>query len=229
MAQERQTELYRELDERTKHHLQQLQARLKLLEDHHRNCNLQAPEAAVQQSPPLSPTELNEELESEEFESDKEPPSLGIPSSNQALNIVHYEPTQKARHRTERPRWKNEADTMLKELPTAMRWDKHWESCGFQLLSSEPHASSSDITGIVLILRNGCRWTYWDRSASHPPAHQLPQYSRESLCARRKICQGGQIFRSCGKTFCSKSGLSRTHFRVFLRSTPGQWRAGKED
>jgi hypothetical protein len=134
MDQQQRDELLNGLDERTRNYVLQLESRVMFLEVHHRKCHLQSSEAAVLQSPPSSPTEIREE-----------PIFIEVSFQSQAHILSPDSQTQTLRQRSGNARWKQEADSMLKEVPTAQLWTKWWENGSFQFSSSTPRAIASDI------------------------------------------------------------------------------------
>ncbi|KAL2048952.1 hypothetical protein ABVK25_010805 [Lepraria finkii] len=114
----------------------QLQLRLKLLEDHHRGCNLNTSKS-IFQSPPASPDVSGEESESDTESVPAENSHPATVSNKPILQFIQYElPAADAVRRPIRPRWMQEADILLAEIPVATEWVKTWEDCG---ISSRHH------------------------------------------------------------------------------------------
>ncbi|KAL9123959.1 MAG: hypothetical protein Q9217_006663 [Psora testacea] len=94
-------------------YITQLESRLKLLEEHHRGCRLNTSKPTLLQSPPTSPNGTDEGPE---------------PSHPSCLFVQWELPTvQDALQSSKRPRWKQEADILLKEIPKATTWIDAWE------------------------------------------------------------------------------------------------------
>ena len=121
-----------------------LESRLKLLEDHHRGCKLNTSKVTLLQSPPASPDDSGEESASdtESVPAESSYPTTVSHESN--LEFVHFKlPTADAVQRPIRPRWMEEADILLSEIPEATEWLKTWEDRG---ISSHHHNQNAIAT-----------------------------------------------------------------------------------
>lgn len=122
----------------------QLQSRIKFLEDHHRGCKLNTSKSTLLQSPPASPDNSDEESESDTESVPAENSHLTSVSNKSNLEFIHYElPAADAVQRPTRPRWMQEADILLNEIPKATEWVKTWEDRGF---SSRHHNQNAIAT-----------------------------------------------------------------------------------
>ena len=113
-------------------YVSQLESRLRFLEDHHRGCTLNTSKPTLLQSPPASSNDPSEDSESE-AESTSARPSRSTSLPNEpSIEFVHYErpAVQNAVRRPVRPRWMQEADILLEEVPEAAKWVDKWKKCG---------------------------------------------------------------------------------------------------
>lgn len=115
----RQRQQYHRSCEAEPDYITQLESRLRLLEEHHRGCKLNT----LIQSPPASPNSTDEEPDI-----DTAPIPLRAPQTPSVAFIQWELPAvQDALRNSERPRWKQEADILLKEIPEATKWMDVWK------------------------------------------------------------------------------------------------------